>query len=477
MPLIVLTAWAWSSQSAFCQDIQVITLTGTVAVEERLTYRLIPFELPQHTGAIEVTYSYSGEGNEIEIGLYDPNGFRGSSRSSKDSFYVGKYAATPSYFHGKLDAGEWNIMLSFPTIKVEAEYSISIRVIPEQSKEFTGPDTFKLSDSTRWYAGDFHTHTGHSDGFGCRDTRGKRAPCQVYQNVELAHTQGLDFVGIADHNTISHYQDIRTLQPSFPDLLILRGQEVTTFYGHANVYGSGDPVNFRIGYEAFDMAQLQEEVAHSGALLSINHPGRETGANCTGCGWSEPSTDYSKLEVIEVINETEVETPISGIPVWEDLLNQGYQIIGIGGSDDHSARSIGTPTTMVYASELSEKGLLDAVGRGKVYIRTKGNTSPEIEFHVSKESRSWEMGEIISLEDLQDKKITLNVEIRGEEISAIEVIYNGTLTSVSASEIEHSGALSIWEKTVVLDDTGWIRINLRDQTGDITVISNPIFIR
>ena len=465
------------NQSKSSSEIQEITLTGSATTDDWLTYRMLPFTLPSNTGAIEVEYSYTGQGNEIEIGLYDPNGFRGSSRFSKSEFYVGKYSATASYFHGKLDAGEWNIMLSFPTIKEDAEYTVNIRVIPEDHPEFLGPDDFSLSDETRWYAGDLHTHTGHSDGFGCKDTQAHRAPCQLWQNAELAHESGLDFLGIADHNTASHYQDIRTLQPRYPDMLLVRGQEVTTFFGHVNAYGSGIPVNFKIGYEGYNMAQMQDEVAETGALLSINHPGRETGASCTGCGWSEETTDYTKLEVMEVINGAEVETAISGIPVWEGLLNEGYRIIGIGGSDDHSAKTIGIPTTMVHAKALSEQGLLDAVREGKVYIRTLGNNSPEIEFWASSNEKKIEMGEMVSLTEIADGKLTVYLEMEENGLSSIELILNGEVTNIPESAISRDGNSASWNQEVDVEAGDWIRINLRNEAGEITVISNPVFVQ
>lgn len=474
--LSILFAGCTQNQSP-STEIQQITLTGSATTDDWLTYRMLPFTLPAGVGAIEVEYHFTGKGNEVEIGLYDPNGFRGSSRFSKSAFYVGKYSATASYFHGKLDAGEWNIMLSFPTLKTDTEYEVNIRMLPENHVVFTGPDDFSLSDETRWYAGDFHTHTGHSDGFGCKDTEGNRAPCQVYQNAEVAHNAGLDFVGIADHNTVSHYQDIRTLQPGYPDLLLVRGQEVTTFFGHVNAYGSGVPVNFKIGYEGFNMAQMQEEVAQTGALLSINHPGRETGANCTGCGWSEQSTDYSKLEVIEVINGTEVETAISGIPVWEGLLNEGYRIIGIGGSDDHNAKTIGIPTTMVYANALSEQGLLDAVREGKVYIRTQGNNSPEIEFWATLKEQKWEMGQVIEAYDLDDGMIFVHLNIKGIGYSRVELIKNGVVINIPDSTLPGNGDSVSFSEEVEVQQGDWVRINLRDEAGLITVISNPVFVR
>lgn len=463
---------------------QEVNLTGTAEISDALSYRLLPFEVPKGTGAIQVSYNYSGreQGNEIEIGLYDPDGFRGNSRFSKDEFVVGKYQSTASYFPGAMPPGSWNISLAFPSIVQRADYKVAIRIIPETHREFTGPSIQSLSSEERWYAGDFHTHTGHSDGFGCKDTLNKRTPCQVYQVAEAAHRNGLDFVAIADHNTASHYQDMEVLQPNYPNLLLVRGQEITTYFGHANVFGSGIPVGFRLGFNNLSISDIQKKVAETGALLSINHPGRETGASCTGCGWNAPSTDYSQLEVVEVINGTNIENDISGIPFWENLLSEGHRVIGIGGSDDHTAGSggdkPGNPTTMVFADELSEKGLIEAVRKGKVYIRTMGEQSPLIEFKATSGSKTWEMGSTISLSDLSsDNKINVLLEIRNGGQTSIELIHNGDSMEVPHSELSQNNGNLHWEHELKLEETEWFRINLRDKEGVITVLSNPIFVR
>ena len=65
-----------------------------------------------------------------------------------------------------------------------------------------------------------------------------------------------------------------------------------------------------------------------------------------------------------------VEGPTAGLPFWHSRLNEGHRITAIGGSDDHAARSdrgrVGRPTTVVWASDLSESALLDGVRAGRV---------------------------------------------------------------------------------------------------------------
>jgi hypothetical protein len=462
--------------------IRTIVIDGVVSPEEQLTYKLEPFFVPEGVGALEVQFEYSGKNDfsEMEIGLFDPNGFRGTSRFSKESFYVSKIRATASYFPGPVISGEWNISLGFPTIQKQSDYKITIRLIPENHPEFTGPSEESFNGKEQWYSGDFHTHTGHSDGFGCEDMEGNRAPCQVYQVVEAAKNNGLDFVSITDHNTVSHHQDMTVIQPLFSNMLLIRGQEVTTFYGHSNVFGTSTPIDFRVGFEGRNFENIQQEVDLIGALLSINHPGRETGASCTGCGWSAENTNYNQLKVVEVVNGTNVENDIAGIPFWHNLLNSGYKITGIGGSDDHSAgignSEPGIPTTMVYANSLSEKDILEGVINGKVYLKTRGSNGPDVSFHAIFKGKRWSMGETIDLNSIKNHSLEIMIEYSHPSKQELELIFNGEVINPEVKQMVDEDHTYRLVSEISNPGKGWMRFNLRDEDGRITVISNPIYL-
>ncbi|MDZ7717208.1 MAG: CehA/McbA family metallohydrolase [Balneolaceae bacterium] len=464
------------------ESIQTIEIKGVVYPEDQHTYRLEPFFVPEGIGAIEIDFDYTGknEFSEMEIGLFDPNGFRGTSRFSKRSFYVSEIRATASYFPGPIINGEWNISLGFPTIQKQSDYKIKIRLIPENHPEFTGPSEVSLNESKKWYSGDFHTHTGHSDGFGCEDMDRNRAPCQVYQVVEAAKKNGLDFLSITDHNTVSHHQDMKVIQPIFSDLLLIRGQEVTTFYGHTNVYGTSIPIDFRIGYKGRTFEEIQREVEKTGAMLSINHPGRETGPSCTGCGWSAEHTNYDKLETIEIVNGTNIENDIAGIPFWHKLLNKGFKITGIGGSDDHSAgfgnSKPGIPTTVVYANSLSEKSILESVKKGEVYLRTRGPNGPEVLFQAILKGKTWSMGDTINLKDLKDQPLEILVQYSHSSKQQVEFIFNGEIINLDTKDKYDNDHIYTLLGELSNPSKGWLRFNLRDNKG-ITVVSNPIYLK
>ncbi len=167
-----------------------IVLSGTVTAADKGTYQEHPFDLPAGTTRIDVAFSYDNQrdGTELEIGLFDPQRFRGTSRFSKARFYLTEFEATPSYAVGPLPAGTWRLSLGIPSVK--AGTSGGWKAIIRLSSEPTPREGFAgvLKDAPGWYVGDLHGHTMHSDAFGCEDpgTPGVKRGCQPWEVVEAA---------------------------------------------------------------------------------------------------------------------------------------------------------------------------------------------------------------------------------------------------------------------------------------------------
>ena len=461
----------------------VIELDGTLTAADRLTWIERPFDVPASTARIDFDVSFTGadQGTALEFGVYDPVRFRGASRFSKSRFFIGRTTATASYLPGEMQAGTWRLLIGVPTVRegVTSRYRVVIRLTP------AGPAQPSVTETTpgravqgpRWYQGDLHTHTLHSDGFGCADGRGGAGPCAVHQVVEAALRRGLDFVAVTDHNTTSHHQDLATLQLQHDRLLLLRGQEVTSFYGHANVYGTSEIVEFRIGHPGVSANTVFDQARALGALLSVNHPARETGEKCTGCGWSAPDTDWSRVEVLEVVNAFTVTGPTAGEPFWHGRLNEGHRITGVGGSDDHAASTragtaVGTPTTVIHADALTEAALLRGIRAGRVYIKVRGPEGPDVEFTAPGVRAA--MGDVVTLPAAQ-QRVSFRLGVRQAAGQAVEVIRNGkTVDAAVAQPI--ASADTIVEFSLDVSRGDWVRVNLRDTSGT-TLITNPIYFR
>jgi hypothetical protein len=270
-------------------------------------------------------------------------------------------------------------------------------------------------------------------------------------------------------------------QDYFDKLLLIRGREITTFHGHSNVYGTSDWIDFRLG-PSLTANQFADRVHALGAILSLNHPAAPSGENCMGCGWTQyPAMDDGKVDAIEVVNGPEAETVFSGIPMWHERLQRGFRVTAIGGSDDHqsgtrpeSDRGLGTPTTVVYARELSELAVLDAIRAGHVYIKTRVPTGPDVYFTADAAGQHAIMGDSLRLANGERADFTIQV-LNGAG-GMLEVISDGKLVTPIAD-----AHLSQANETKHFQITGdgqrhWYRINLRSANAELVALTNPIYI-
>ena len=251
---------------------RTVVLSGAVTAADRGTYQEHAFQVPAGVSRLdfEFTHSHITGGTQLEVGLFDPSGFRGASRFSKRRFHIADAHATPSYVPGRLPAGRWRVSLGIPAVgaATTATWQVTIRMTP--TEHATAGLAATLAPGPAWFAGDFHAHTLHSDAFECHEPGQAEAArgCQPWEVVEAARAARLDFLAITDHNTTSHHADLATLQEGLTSLLLLRGQELTTFHGHANVYGTSAAIDFRLGFKGRGIKDVLRDVAAAGGLLS-----------------------------------------------------------------------------------------------------------------------------------------------------------------------------------------------------------------
>lgn len=458
---------------------QTLTLTGVMSGQDHATFREVPFAVPAGTTSITVEFAYTGREQKavIDLGLRDPQRFRGWSGGNKAGFTVAETWATPSYLPGPLPAGEWKLILGVPNIgkDVRAEYTAKITLGRDHA--FHGFAAAPLRDGPGWYRGDLHLHTGHSDG-SCASRTGKRVPCPVYKSLEAAAARGLDFVAVTEHNATSHHQALAEMQDYFDGLLLIPGREITTFQGHANVFGTTAPVDFQLaGPRAADLDHILDQVEAGGGVLSINHPGLPTGPICMGCGWSA-TIDYARVAAIEVVNGARAEGPLSGMAFWEARLNEGHQITGVGGSDNHdpspgSAQSpVGTPTTVVRADSLSQDAILAGLKAGRVFIDVEGVPGRRLEVTARAGDRSAGMGDSLLLP--QGAEASLKIAVDGAAGGRVEFRSDPGLTALPPIPLADDTA----HVSVAVAGDGrahWLRVDVRGPDGKLRLIGNPIY--
>ena len=277
-------------------------LNGTITERDHQRYRLVPFSVPRGTTRLVVAFDYDMRDKKtvIDLGIEDQFGFRGASGGNKADFTIGESDATPSYLPGRIAPGRWHLVLAVPNIRpgVMAHWSARLWFLKGAAAEALLSPV--IDRGPGWYRGDLHLHTAHSDG-SCASQGGKRIPCPVFKTLETAAARGLDFVAITEHNTTSAHAAMREAAPYFDRLLLIPGREITTFFGHFNIFGITEPIDWRIsprGPVTFNA--IADRVHALGGLVSINHPGLPSGEACMGCGWTMPDTDLTRVDAVEV---------------------------------------------------------------------------------------------------------------------------------------------------------------------------------
>ncbi|UIJ47100.1 CehA/McbA family metallohydrolase [Sphingomonas cannabina] len=458
-----------------------VHVTGTVTGEDAQHYKEVPFDVPAGVERITVALAYDRSNKTvIDLGVLGPDGFRGWSGGRRDRFTISASDATPGYLPGPVTPGRWRVLMGVPNARQGSSSAYTVDIF--FNRKGAANATAAIADppiraGEGWYRGDLHMHDANSDG-SCTSQTGKRVPCPLYRTVEAAAAAGLDFIAVTDHNTVSHFDGLRELQPWFDKLLLIPGVEITTFRGHANIFGPSRFVDFRVGTPAVpDARALERSVAAAGAIISVNHPALPTGEACMGCGWTW-DTDWSGITAIEAINADTATGPLAGTGFWYARLNEGHRLTGIGGSDNHDADAppertrIGRPTTVVHARELSLRGIQDGIRAGNVFIDVEGTRDRLLEVEASTGSQRAVMGGELK----PTGTVTLAVHVVGTQGGAIELITNGTPVQSARTPVTSADQ----HTTLMLGPAqpcGWVSVNVVLSSGKPALIGNPIYLR
>ena len=424
----------------------------TLADRARSPFLYLPFPVPQGATRLNISYDYSGYmpadqhygGNTIDIGLFGPGGtafgtgdFRGWSGSFRKHITVGLHDATPAYLPG-LPPGQWNVLLGLYNIAEDGcRYHVEAEVLEgdaglstnglQADTEAAPAGTSATSDpptpptGPRWFRGDLHCHTFHSDGHST-----------LKQMTDHARERGLDFLAMTDHNTVSHHAYLAGL--ATPTFLPIPGEEITTYFGHANVWGIHQWVDFRCATPE-DAARAANLAHQQGVLFSINHPKYD------GPPWLlGTDLDFDCMEVWQapwwVYN-------YESRALWESLLRQGRRVIAVGGSDLHRVGTpadpgpypIGSPTTWVYASGLTQQEILAGIRQGHVFI-SADPAGPRVEFTAETDGRSVMMGDTLAAKP--DQAITFNVRVHSARDLILRLIGPGGVLREAPIETDAS---------------------------------------
>jgi hypothetical protein len=388
-----------------------VTAHVTRADQQANPYFYIPVDVPAGTTRIDVTLVYpQADDCVIDLGAFDPRdtgyptaeGFRGWSGGARDRFFIATDDATPGYIHGDIPPGRWNVILGLYKVP-EAGCDVTVTVTLDSAPRKLEPQparTFPVRREPGWYKGDLHCHTFHSDAQG--------SPELLHQAARQA---GLDFLAIADHNTITQR---RYFHPhSSPDLVFIRAMEVTTAVGHANVYGVDEWIDFRMTQPS-DAHTLARLVHEKGGLLSINH-------DKPTIPWDY---EFPEADCQEVWQSTWMAWNWVSLGRYQQRLASGLRLSAIGGSDYHQPDRLlpegplvlARPTTVLWLDELSEEAILAAMQAGRGYI-TESPTGPSLVLTVDGQPmgstvRDWRSAQVEVRGAAGDRLVS--IDARGE---------------------------------------------------------------
>jgi hypothetical protein len=463
------------------------TLEGTVRGAQNQSYIQVPFSVPAGTERVTITFDYTARDQHtaLDLGLLDPTGLRCWSGGNKSTLTVGLSDATPSCLPGAIPPGTWNVLIGVPNIRPTVESHYTIHVYLSRSGAVASlPAVLRepLRPGPGWFRGDLHMHTAHSDG-QCPSQTGKMVPCPVFFTVDAAARRGLDFIAITDHNATSQYDVMRELQPYFDKVLLIPGREITTFQGHINFLGSTDFVDFRLdGRTIPDMNALLRAADQTGAITSINHPLLPSGEICLGCGFTPSApVDMRLLTAIEAVNGGSENNGRSHLSFWDQQLNKGCRLTGIGGSDNHrpmlpldQVGSVGWPTTGVYAANLSAPAILDGIRAGRVFIDVDGTRDRILELAARTGGQIANTGDSIMAPDGEAVQFEAHaIAAGGGKILWIEDGH--ALTPPTNADLYSA------DQTVPFPWTSdgqrhWFRVEVAGPDGKLWLIGNPIYI-
>ena len=198
---------------------------------------------------------------------------------------------------------------------------------------------------------DLHTHSIKSD-----DGRAKvQNYCQWIKTRDIP----IDGFVLTEHRQFDFESDYSALAKEF-NLIILKGAEVETEYGHVLVFGVTKALTEQFNFSSIGLA-LAEVIEKSEALGAVPvpcHPGRPR------VGMSAHLDEYGIPKGVRI-----VETFNGGSRNNEDDIAQSMaeqqSYLGIGGSDSHIVSHVGRCATEFSNPVHSELELVEALNAGE----------------------------------------------------------------------------------------------------------------
>ena len=197
---------------------------------------------------------------------------------------------------------------------------------------------------------DLHCHSVSSDD--------SRATVEQYVKwVQVLRKKGyvVDGIVLTEHRKFDFDKDYSALADQY-GVLILKGSELDTRFGHFLVYGVSEGLtrDINFGDVRMDARELMQAARQHDAVAIPAHPGR------FGIGLTEyiqQGESFPGVEMVEILNGG----GRAGENERAEELCEKFGYLGIGGSDAHFTSHIATCMTEFPAAIRNEGQLVDAL--------------------------------------------------------------------------------------------------------------------
>jgi hypothetical protein len=438
------------------------------------------FHVPEGASRVGLVLSFPREEMRLFVSLHDPeHGFRGNRMPTSGDMsdeivmqlWVAPDDASEGAMPGGLPAGEWEARVNIRRVTRAAQYRLQVyarfgTVTEARLHDF--PESPVVRTEEGWYKGELHSHSTESDG---------KYPVSTV--LQAAGDAGLDYLSLTDHITVSQWHKLNPLVNN--QLALIRACEVTSLHqGHANLHGIQEWVDVFVDRPGNGMNRAADAAHAQGGLFCVNHP------FSGDLGWRADDFDWSRADLMEIYHNLEGPNNDSQLPLWDHHLRVGRRLVGVGGIDSHDPfvgiHRLGELVTWVHAPELSERGIIEGLRGGRVYV----SRGPELRFTaVASNGERAEMWESLPLDR---GPVRFEVEVKSAEPLRLFVLKNGYPFDSFPLEARDGG----WQTLAFSDDPeqcAYYRLELhavhQDETypgiqwRDFTTmraLSNPIWI-
>lgn len=456
-------------------------------------YKTVEIPMLMESLTVSVT-THSSSFAQIPFAIFSPSSelrilktSEGGSGDYHVSCTISASSSDRGGLSGLIEKGEWKLILQKRRFSEDITADVIIDGTPLSGNiSDIKPKRLEkrcLSKAPGWYRGELHVHSNHSTG---RDS--------ISRILEVAEKTGLDYIAITDHFTISHWEE----EASFSDspVLIIQSMELSGNRGHANLHGikslknpyvddDGTLAGF-FGLEKMpDMEDVADSVHEEGGLFSINHPDSNIAS-----AWRYHEFPMRKADIFEVWCTSESDFSLRYPAIWDQYLKKGIKLTGVCSSDSHKAEnhplwSLGNVMTYVYASELSEAGIIEGIKSGRVFM-ARGNAA--LDFYAEEGGRTIYMGE--TADDIS--KTAFTVRLSSHPRGNLFIYLSGQVHDIVHFDGGESEAyqFSVPLNHIGDDDNQYIRLEYYDELeaprfwGDtprtqsaLRLMSNPIYFK